>query len=256
MYNKMKEYYVYFHKNPTTKKIFYVGLGKDKRAWSNKRNKFWKDYVKKYGNPIIEIYKNNMSLQEASELEIKLIKQYGRRGYDKNGILVNRGTGGEVGASGSIKSQESKDLIGLKQKGKSKHTPESKQKIRDKHLGRKCSQESIVKMSKPRKEGAGLNISKANKGRKSGFEGHKHTQESKDKIYTKNRNQKISLKLKGRICPNKGKPIVQYDLEGNLIEEYKSAIVASKELNIKYSQIYRNLIGIQKNRKFIWKYKI
>ena len=110
-------------------------------------------------------------------------------------------------------------------------------------------------MSKPRKEGTGFNISKANKGRKSGFEGHKHTQETKNKIYTKDRNSKIGLKLKGRICPNKGKPILQYDLKDNFIKEYSSAVIASKELKIKYSQIYRSLTKIQKNQKFIWKYK-
>jgi hypothetical protein len=251
----MNNYYVYFHKNPITKEIFYVGLGKDKRAWSSKRNIFWKNYVKKYGEPIIEIYKNNISIYQAAELEIELIKKYGRRGYDKDGILLNKSTGGEFTAYGSIKSQKSKDLISLKLKDKPKHTLESKQKIREKHLGRKCSQETKNKMSKPRKEGTGYNISKANKGRKSGFEGHKHTQETKNKIYNIDRNTKISLKLKGRTCPNIGKSILQYDLEGNFIKEWTSAAIAAKELNIKYSQIYRNLTNIQNKQKFIWKYK-
>ena len=52
----MNNYYVYFHKNPITKEIFYVGIGNKKRAWNFKnRNIHWLRYVGKYGKPIIEI---------------------------------------------------------------------------------------------------------------------------------------------------------------------------------------------------------
>jgi hypothetical protein len=249
--------YVYCHKNPQTFQIFYIGIGENKRAWSKKRNKFWRDYVKKYGNPIIEIIHDNLTLEDVCILEIELIKKYGRRGYEEYGILVNRSLGGELKAKGSKKSEQSKILIGLKQKGILKHTEESKQRIKEQHVGRKCSEESKLKMSKPRKEGTGYNISKANKGRVSGFKNHKHTEESKLKIVNNRNNEIISLKNK-IAKPNSGPiriKIIQYDLNMNYIQEFNSITEASNILKIKYSEIYRNLQGIQKNQKFIWKFK-
>lgn len=249
--------YVYIHKNPITQQIFYVGIGQDKRAYSKMRNRFWKDYVKKYGSPIVEIIKDNISPEEACKLEIELINLYGRRGYEVDGILVNRSLGGELSSKGSIKTEETKKLIGDKQRGISKHTSISKKAIRDSHLGRICSEEQKQKMRKPRKEGTGQNISKANKGRVSGFKGHKHTQETKDKIIQNRDNVSISLKNK-KPKPKAGNiriPIIQYSLNMEYIKEWESIAVASNKLNIKYSQIYRNLIGIQKKQQYIWKYK-
>jgi hypothetical protein len=249
--------YVYSHKNPQNNQVFYIGLGKDNRAWSKKRNKFWRDYVKKYGDPIVDIIKDNLSLEEACCLEKELIKKYGRRGYDDKGVLVNRSLGGDISAYGSKKSEEAKKLIGNKQKGISKHSDESKQKIRESHLGRECNEIQKQKMRKPRKEGTGKKISDANKGRKSGFKGHKHTEETKQKIVNNRDNKSISLKNQTP-KPTSGPiriAIVQYDLNMNKLSEFESIQEASKKLNIKYSQIYRNLKGIQKDKKYIWKQK-
>jgi len=249
--------YVYSHKNSQTNQIFYIGLGEGKRAWSKKRNRFWRDYVKKYGYPIIEIIKDNLSLDEACSLEKELIKKYGRRGYDEDGVLVNRSCGGDLKAYGSKKSESTKKIISEKLKGKPKHTKESKQKIRESHLGRKCNEAQKQKMRKPRKEGTGKNISKANKGRVSGFKNHKHTEEAKQKIINNRDNKAISLKNqipKPTAGPERIK-IIQYDLNMNKLNEFNSIQEAADKLNIKYSQIYRNLKGIQKNIKFIWKQK-
>ena len=112
-------------------------------------------------------------------------------------------------------------------------------------------------MRKPRKEGTGENISKANKGRVGGFKGHKHTEESKQKIVNNRNNEAISLK--NRVPkPNAGPKriqIIQYDLNMNKINEFNSIQEASNLLDIKYSQIYRNLKLTQKKPKFIWKQK-
>jgi hypothetical protein len=249
--------YVYSHKNPKTNQIFYIGLGDNKRAWSKKRNRFWRDYVKKYGDPIVNIIKDNLTLEEACLLEIELIKKYGRREYDIGGILVNRSLGGEVKAYGSKKSESAKKIISEKLKGKTKHTYESKQKIRESHLGRKCTDDQKQKMRKPRKEGTGENISKANKGRVSPMMGKTHTDESKQKI-TNNRNNK-AISLKNQISKPTAGPerikIIQYDLNMNIIREFNSIQEAANMLGVKYSQIYRNLKGIQKNKQFIWKQK-
>ena len=85
---------VYLHKNPTTGEVFYVGIGRECRASNfRNRNKFWNNYVKKHGVEVDIIYKG-LSVQEANEKEVELIKKYGRK--DKNkGTLVNLSDGGE-----------------------------------------------------------------------------------------------------------------------------------------------------------------
>ena len=45
----MNEYYIYFHINKTTGKVFYVGKGKDRRAWRKEgRSYYWNNIVNKY----------------------------------------------------------------------------------------------------------------------------------------------------------------------------------------------------------------
>lgn len=74
-----KEYYVYLHLNPTTKKVFYVGIGKNDRVFDggSKRNKSWKEYVYKNGGFLFEFYKKNLSKKEALLVERELIVSYG-----------------------------------------------------------------------------------------------------------------------------------------------------------------------------------
>jgi hypothetical protein len=249
--------YVYVHKNPTTKDIFYVGIGQDRRAFSKMRSRFWKNYVKKYGQPIVEIINDNLSFEQACEIEINLIKLYGRRGYEVDGILVNRSLGGGLTSMGCLRSENTKKLIGDKQRGIPKHSNESKEAIRQSHLGRTCTEEQKDKMRKPRKEGTGDNISKANKGRVSPMKGKTRSKESIEKTIKNRDNKSISIKNKvpKPTAGPKRIPIIQYSINMEFIKEWESIIVASRELEIKYSQIHRNLTGLQKNKQFIWKYK-
>ena len=97
----MNDKVVYLHKRKSDNKVFYVGMGYKKRAYDfNGRNKFWRNYVKKYGNPVVEIYKDNLTKEEACKVEINLIKKYGRRSKGK-GYLVNLSSGGEIGCKGA-----------------------------------------------------------------------------------------------------------------------------------------------------------
>jgi hypothetical protein len=100
---------VYIHKNPKTEEIFYVGIGvKEERAnrfGGSKRNQFWNNYVKKHGEPIVEIVARFETRQQAAELEMELIKKYGRR-IDGSGQLVNITLGGDGGALGVKQSKE------------------------------------------------------------------------------------------------------------------------------------------------------
>lgn len=97
-------YYVYEHKKPHTGDVFYVGKGHNYRAWSSdSRNKHWKHTVAKHGGFEVNIIKDNLTNDDAIELEIATIALYRSKGY----TLVNMTNGGE-GVSGFKHSEESK----------------------------------------------------------------------------------------------------------------------------------------------------
>jgi hypothetical protein len=90
--------YVYLHKRLDNDEIFYVGIGSDlkyKRAHEKRsRTKFWNNITNKIGYTVL-IYKDNLSIDDACNEEIRLIKFYGRR--DKElGSLVNMDDGGKI----------------------------------------------------------------------------------------------------------------------------------------------------------------
>lgn len=126
---------VYRHRTLDTHEVFYIGIGSVKRSKSKHRSSFWKNVVNKHGY-YIEIIKNNLSWEEACELEQLLIQEYGRRDL-QTGILVNLTDGGE-GAPGTIISEETKLKLRDKNKGK-KLTEEHKKKIGLANKGRKPS---------------------------------------------------------------------------------------------------------------------
>jgi hypothetical protein len=72
-------YYVYAHKDMEGN-IFYIGKGKKRRAWDKDRHTIWEYYVDEYLNNEyeVEILKDNLSNEEALNLESKLIKNYGK----------------------------------------------------------------------------------------------------------------------------------------------------------------------------------
>lgn len=74
--------------------------------------------------------------------------------------------------------------------------------------------------------------------------------------FNKNWCSRISESKKGKSIPNVKKPIIQYDLKGNFINEYESAKEAQRQTGINNSAINNNLKGISKHSGgFIWKYK-
>jgi hypothetical protein len=194
----MEQYYVYTHLNPQTKEIFYVGIGKGNRAWNKGagRNKFWENYVNKYGFEV-EIIAENITRNQAGKIEIELIAHLGRRQIEEGGTLVNRSLGGDGGSGGYT------------------HTEEWKRHQSEKRLGKK---------KKPLSQEAKEKLSKALTGREVTW----------------------------------GKPVLQFDKQGNFIKEWPSAKAAKKETGAKNvfevasgykNQLYKSSGG------FIWKYK-
>ena len=118
----MNNFYVYFHINPVKNSIFYVGKGKDDRAYDKTgRNRHWTNTVNKYGF-IIDIAHDNLTESDAFDLEAFYIKKIGRRDLG-TGILVNL-TDGYEGHSNP--SEEARIKIGQVHKG-----PKS-QEVKDK----------------------------------------------------------------------------------------------------------------------------
>lgn len=105
---------VYQHIRKDTGEVFYVGIGETlKRAYDFKaRNNTWHEIARKTKIEV-KIYKENITREEARDIERRLIEYYGRRDK-KTGILANRSTGGEgdnIGGSGPMEGYEDRQKI-------------------------------------------------------------------------------------------------------------------------------------------------
>ena len=156
---------VYKHIRKDTNEVFYIGIGKtEKRAYSMaNRNKHWYNIVNKCGYDV-EILKTNLTKEDAIQIEIDLIKNYGRLDL-KEGTLVNLTNGGEGILSASLEvvekilksrswyrhSDETKQKLSLQKKGKPnghiglKRSIETKEKMSKAHMGKLHSEETKQK---------------------------------------------------------------------------------------------------------------
>jgi hypothetical protein len=92
---------VYLHRRNDDLSIFYVGMGSKKRPYSKReRNNYWNNIVKKHGY-YTEIVADNLSVEDAYELEMFLISELGRKDLGI-GRLVNLTDGGDGGKKPSL----------------------------------------------------------------------------------------------------------------------------------------------------------
>jgi hypothetical protein len=276
------KYYVYTHLNPQTNEIFYVGLGYGQRAWVMKgRNRFWINYVNKHGKPIIKIYKKNLNRQKAALIEIKLIKKFGRR-IKNQGLLVNICDGGE-GNTGYKHTEEWKINHSKTQTGK-KLGPlsyEAKQKISISLKGKERPNQMTPVLQYTLKgefikEFKSIKEAELETGIKSIFENASGYKNNRVKtaggfvwIYKCKINQlQIKLKIanspkrptpldsRKKISKNLKKPIIQYNMNNEIIKEWDSIKTASEYYNIHSSSIGNSCRNKQKTScGFIWKFK-
>lgn len=90
---------VYFHRNPITYEIFYVGIASEKTRYKRhfqktNRNKYWHHTVKKYGGFIVQVVCEKLSDEAAKEKERFYISLLGKK--INGGQLVNLADGGET----------------------------------------------------------------------------------------------------------------------------------------------------------------
>jgi hypothetical protein len=143
---------VYRHRDDFNN-VFYVGISKNKNRPFNYRDRsvFWKRYSEKYGVNT-EIVAEDIPYEDAKELEVFLIYEYGRRDLGK-GMLVNMTDGGE-GTLGLKHKKETKIKISKSNSGGTswskgiRFSKEHKDKISKGNKGKKRSKEQIKLMSK------------------------------------------------------------------------------------------------------------
>jgi hypothetical protein len=206
--------YVYQHIRLDTNEIFYIGIGKTKYRLTdqNNRNKYWLNIVNKVGYSI-EIIAENISYDEALNLERHLIKTIGRKDLGL-GPLVNMTDGGE-GALGypnskdHLKGKTYEEIYGekkaeaIKQKMKGNRKPDYKKGFEHAQFGKKRPDISANLKGKKRTDETKKKISDALKDKKrkplsdehkrkigDARKGKKHTEESRKKMSEKKKGRK------------------------------------------------------------------
>ena len=212
----------------------------------------WLNSIIKRGNkPIIEVIEK-VSMDNWKEREIYWISKFKDDGFD----LLNMTIGGD-GAEGMIHSEESKKRMSNSKKGK-KLSQEHKLKISE-AVKQKAEEDPFYNR-------AGNNLKQPLdrdllydlyiKQNLSTTHIAKQLDCSEKKVW--DNLQDYGIKKDKRIwkkqCASQPKKIVlQYDLEGNLIKEWSSAVSVYKKLKIKPEKCCR---GVQKTTGgFIWRYK-
>lgn len=195
-------FYTYIYYDPSkNNEPFYVGKGKDKRAWDHlrldKRNYFinkLKGMISKGIQPIIGIY-GGLDEEFAFFLEKELISHYGRRDIG-TGCLCNMTDGGE-GFSGGVMSAESRKKIA--ESNRNLDYVAIGKKVSIALTGKKLSPEHVEKIA-AKKRGS----TPWNKGKTMDEEfGKKVSEAQKGRVQSEESKKKLSESMKASIAARK-----------------------------------------------------
>ena len=149
-----KNFYVYRWYYKDTNETFHIGKGKNNRYKQKfqSRNEYFKNIIKKeQDNVTSEILFNNLTEQQAWDLEKQLITEYKAKAECKSNFHEG-GCGGNTGHYDSSErskklSEAAKKRIGpLNPMYGKHHSEETKQILREKNLGKKLSPEHKAKL--------------------------------------------------------------------------------------------------------------
>lgn len=216
-----------------------------------------KEDIKKYGKENFkkEILEYCDTDDELTLRESYWIKCYNAVKSDEYYNLVDFSTGWNLDKLGKEKYNFIKEKMSKSAQGKSKPKPEgfgkgrvqselTKEKISIKNKGRISN-----KKGKYISEEIKQKISQSNKGRKK--------PEGFGKLISENEIRKMNLSksTKNKSKPSLSKSVLQYDLQGNFIKEWKSQSEAQKELNMSGGSISIAIKNKWANGGFIWRFK-
>jgi group I intron endonuclease len=238
---------IYKITNPSNK--IYIGQSINiKKRWQyyksqyhnkkDKQNKLFNS-LKKYGpeNHKFEIIEE-CTIKQLNEREIYWGNYY--KCTDSNIGLNLR----ELGKQGQW-TDEAKSKLSKVQLGKSRHTSESKAKISIALKGTKYTDEQRQKCSDNSGMKGRPNIAGGSK------KGWKRSDDSKEKI----RQSKTGIK-QPKISKALSKPVLQYDLNDNIIKEWSSIKEAAEALGIRETGISLCCNNkLKTSNKYVWKFK-
>lgn len=147
-----KEFYVYAHYTADTNELFYIGKGKNKRAWQangKNRSNYWHNIVNKHQGFRVEILLDKLDEASSYNEEAKLVEQHSPRaniakgGHGPIGVTRSAETRNKISIaqSGRLLSEETKKRISVKQK--ESYSRSDRQSIK----GKKQSMETRLKKS-------------------------------------------------------------------------------------------------------------
>lgn len=232
----LNNFYVYRHIRSDTNIPFYVGKGKDNRAYSTKnRNKYWHHIINstKYE---VEIILENLTEMQAFSKEKEFIKLYKTLGY----CVANFTDGGE-GISGFKPSLESIKKSALSRTGL-KQNPETIAKRVQKLKGKFRSLETRKKISETLKLKGSIY--------------------SKEQLKEKNKLKMRELRKNNKRLTKEEKSLIHRQTSKNKAvirsdgKEFISVRDAARQMDCQHSEISRAIKRNIKAQGFNWSYKL
>ncbi len=274
--NKLRRWYIYRITSPSGR--VYIGITSNfkKRVSCYKSDAKSKqtlvfNSIKKYGYDSHEVKIIDEFIgynQDAQSKEMFWVRSYmsNKNKYpEQNGLNLTDGGDGTIGYKlspekvegmrarqlGKKASGETKNKMSLARKGRkmnfTHYTPEFRKMMSDRNKGYKHTEDAKLKI------GAASRGNKYKVGYKMTPEQIEHRSSLRRGIKV---NREIAEKRRDLIIKNQGKPILMYDLIGNLLNEFAAVNVAVKELKISRCSIDRVLKNEYKQTKgYKFKYK-
>ena len=223
------EYYVYLLLDPTTFYApFYVGKGKGAR-WrrhlsetlektANRRKVRRITKIRQQGHePVVMMWNTGLSETEAFEIEKALIHRFGRKHYDRGGLLLNIAEGGCGGVTNSVGREKYIEELKDRMKGAQNpffgktHSDEFRRLNSELHKGKTISPEQREKISaalkgRKRTPEVKARMSAAGKGiRKSEEHKAKIGARHRGKVISREHREKLSIAGRGRLHSEESK---------------------------------------------------